>query len=225
MTSESNPALDPFEEEFFALALEAGALEFGSFRLKSGRTSPYFFNLARFDSGSLLERLARFYAAVIDRALTDGILQIDILFGPAYKGIPLVAAVAMALQRHYGRDLPWCFNRKETKRHGEAGELVGREPKGAVLFLDDVLTAGNALAEGCQAIAPAGGQPAGIVIALDRQELLKGTETASEVVAKRYAMPVLAISRAQSLALYLRARGLGAEATELLRYLKAKGPA
>ena len=225
MTPESNQRLDPLEGEFFALALEAGALDFGEFRLKSGRTSPYFFNLARFDSGSLLERLARFYAAVIDRALTDGALKVDILFGPAYKGIPLVAAVALSLQRHYGRDLPWCFNRKEAKQHGEAGGLVGREPRGAVLFLDDVLTAGTALGESCQAIAPVGGQPAGLVIALDRQELLEGTKTASEVVGQRHAMPVLAIARAQSLVPYLRDRGLDAEAAELASYLKANCPA
>lgn len=225
MTPESNQSLDPLEEEFFALALEAGALGFGEFRLKSGRASPYFFNIARFDSGSLLERLARFYAAVIDRALTDGALEVDILFGPAYKGIPLVAAVALALQRHYGRDLPWCFNRKEAKQHGEAGELVGREPSGSVLFVDDVLTAGTALGESCQAIAPVSGQPAGLVIALDRQELLNGTETAREVVAKHYAMPVLAIAHAQSLVLYLRDRGLNTEAAELSSHLKANGPA
>ncbi len=224
MAAASDRKLDPLEEEFFVLALEADALDFGEFKLKSGRTSPYFFNLARFDSGSLLERLARFYAAVVNRALTDGVLQADILFGPAYKGIPLVVAVALALQHHYGRDLPWCFNRKEAKQHGEAGELVGREPRGAVLFLDDVLTAGTALGEICQAIAPVGGRPAGLVIALDRQELLEGASTAGEVVARRHAMPVLAIARAQSLVFYLRDCGLDAEAAELARYLRANGP-
>ena len=178
------------QSEFLALALKAGALQFGRFTLKSGRVSPYFFNAGLFDSGASLAGLGRAYAA----ALVGAGLGCDMLFGPAYKGIPLVAATAAALAEHHGRDLPYCFNRKEAKTHGEGGRIVGRAPAGRVLIVDDVITAGTAIRDSVEIIRGAGAQTAGVLLALDRAE--RGRESgrsAVEEVRAGYRIPVVAI--------------------------------
>ena len=174
------------------LALGAEALRFGEFTLKSGRTSPYFFNAGRFDSGAALAGLAACYA---DAAEAAGV-QFDLLFGPAYKGIPLATALACEYARR-GRDLPLAFNRKEAKTHGEGGSLIGAPLAGhRVLIVDDVITAGTAIREALAIIHEAGGRPAGIVIALDRQERVRVdvAESAAQAVAAEHGIPVIAVA-------------------------------
>jgi orotate phosphoribosyltransferase len=177
---------------FLQLALDAQALRFGQFTLKSGRVSPYFFNAGHFDSGAVLAALAGCYADAIEAA---GI-QFDLLFGPAYKGIPLATALACEYARR-GRDLPLAFNRKEAKAHGEGGSLIGAPLAGRkVLIVDDVITAGTAIREALAIIRDAGGTPAGIVIALDRQERVRedAAESAAQAVANEYGIPVVAVA-------------------------------
>ena len=177
---------------FLQLALRADALRFGEFTLKSGRTSPYFFNAGRFDSGAALAELAACYADAVDAAG----LQFDLLFGPAYKGIPLATALACEYARR-GRDLPLAFNRKEAKAHGEGGTLIGAPLAGKrVLVVDDVITAGTAIREALDIIATGGGTPAGIVIALDRQERVRedAAESAAQSVAHAHGIPVIAVA-------------------------------
>ncbi len=177
---------------FLQLALRADALRFGEFILKSGRTSPYFFNAGRFDSGAALVELAACYADAIDAAG----LPFDLLFGPAYKGIPLATALACEYARR-GRDLPLAFNRKEAKAHGEGGTLIGAPLAGRkVLIVDDVITAGTAIREALATITDAGGIPAGIVIALDRQERVRedAAESAAQAVASEHGIPVVAVA-------------------------------
>ena len=178
------------QSEFLALALKTGALRFGRYTLKSGRVSPYFFDAGLFDTGAALAGLGRAYAA----ALAGARLGCDMLFGPAYKGIPLVAATAAALAEHHGRDLPYCFNRKQAKTHGEGGRIVGRALAGRVLIVDDVITAGTAIRESVEIIRDAGAQPAGVLLALDREE--RGRESghsAVEEVRAEFGIPVVAI--------------------------------
>ena len=163
-----------YQSAFLKLALEHEVLKFGSFTLKSGRTSPYFFNLGKISSGVAMRELGKAYA----QALQDAGIGYDMLFGPAYKGIPLVTAVALALAEQ-GQDLPYAYNRKEAKDHGEGGTLVGAAPKGRVVIVDDVLTAGTALREAVRLLRAAGAEPVAAVIALDRQE--KGPTGASAV--------------------------------------------
>jgi orotate phosphoribosyltransferase len=158
--------MQDYQQEFIRLALSRNALRFGEFTLKSGRVSPYFFNAGSFDDGASLSVLGRCYAAAI---VASG-LQFDMLFGPAYKGIPLVAATAAALHAEHGRNLPYAFNRKEAKSHGEGGSIVGRALSGRVLIIDDVITAGTAIRESIEIIRAAGATPAGVALALDRQE-------------------------------------------------------
>jgi orotate phosphoribosyltransferase len=177
---------------FLQLALRADALRFGEFTLKSGRTSPYFFNAGRFDSGAALTELATCYADAVD----DARLPFDLLFGPAYKGIPLATALACEYARR-GRDLPLAFNRKEAKAHGEGGTVIGAPLAGRkVLIVDDVITAGTAIREALATITDAGGIPAGIVIALDRQERVRedATESAAQAEAAEHGIPVLAVA-------------------------------
>ena len=177
---------------FLDLALAADALRFGQFTLKSGRTSPYFFNAGRFDSGRLMAGLAGCYADAADQAGLD----FDLLFGPAYKGIPLATAVACEYAGR-GRDLPMAFNRKEAKAHGEGGTLIGAPLAGKrVLIVDDVITAGTAIREALGIITAAGGIPAGIVVALDRQEIASETDTrsAAQSVAEEAGIPVVAVA-------------------------------
>lgn len=189
--------MDDHRSRFLALAMRADALRFGEFTLKSGRTSPYFFNAGRFDSGVLLGELARCYADALDSAgIAGSIGDFDLLFGPAYKGIPLATALACEFARR-GRDLPLAFNRKEAKAHGEGGCLIGA-PMAAkrVLIVDDVITAGTAIREALATIAEAGGIPAGIVIALDRQERASEQDlrSAAQAVASEHAIPVIAVA-------------------------------
>ena len=182
---------------FLTLALRAQALRFGEFTLKSGRSSPYFFNAGRFDSGATLAELAACYADAITTAGLAGSLQeFDLLFGPAYKGIPLATALACEFARR-GRDLPLAFNRKEAKTHGEGGTLIGAPLSGKrVLIVDDVITAGTAIREALAIIRDGGGTPAGIVIALDRQERATEAEprSAAQAVAAEQGIPVIAVA-------------------------------
>ena len=184
--------MDDHRHRFLSLALQAQALRFGEFTLKSGRNSPYFFNAGRFDSGAALAELAGCYADAIDAAGVD----FDLLFGPAYKGIPLATALACEYARR-GRDLPLAFNRKEAKAHGEGGSLIGAPLEGRrVLIVDDVITAGTAIREALAIIRDGGGIPAGIVIALDRQERVQETDSrsAAQSVAAEQGLPVIAVA-------------------------------
>lgn len=181
--------MQEYQREFIRFAIERGVLRFGEFTLKSGRTSPYFFNAGLFNTGSALARLGRFYAA----ALADSNLQFDVLFGPAYKGIPLAAAVAIAMDEQHGRDLPWCFNRKEAKAHGEGGTLVGAPLAGRVLIVDDVITAGTAIREVMQIIKAQNARPAGVLIALNREERGQGELSAIQEVERDFGIPVVSI--------------------------------
>lgn len=178
-----------YKTEFIELALEIGALRFGQFKLKSGRISPYFFNSGVFNTGYAVAKLGRYYAA----AARESGIDCDMLFGPAYKGIPLVTLTAAALAEHHGLDLPFCFNRKEIKDHGEGGLIVGAAMGGRVLIVDDVITAGTAIRESVDVIRAAGGQPTGVLIALDRQERGTGEASAVQEVEKNYGVKVTSI--------------------------------
>lgn len=182
--------MQAYQRDFIRFAIDRGVLRFGEFTLKSGSTSPYFFNAGLFNSGSALAQLGRFYAA----AIVESGISFDVLFGPAYKGIPLAAATAVALAEHHGLDLPWCFNRKEAKAHGEGGSLVGAPLKGDVLIIDDVITAGTAIREVMQIIASQeGAKAAGVLIALNRQERGNGELSAIQEVERDFGIPVVSI--------------------------------
>ena len=181
--------MQQYKREFLKFAIEAGVLRFGEFTLKSGRTSPYFFNAGLFNTGRHLARLGRFYA----QAIIDSELQFDVLFGPAYKGIPLAAAAGIALADHHDLDIPYCFNRKEAKAHGEGGNLVGAELSGRVLIIDDVITAGTAIRESLTIIDAAAAQAVGVVIALDRQERGQGERSAIQEVEQDIGLNVTSI--------------------------------
>lgn len=187
--------------DFVAFCLHLGVLRFGSFTLKSGRRSPYFFNAGLFNTGGAIAKLGRFYA----RAIVDSGIAFDMLFGPAYKGIPLVTSAAVALADQHGRDIPWAFNRKEAKDHGEGGNLVGAPLKGRVLIVDDVITAGTAIRESLDIIRAAGATPAGIVLALDREEKGKTELSAVQEITAQFGLPVASIVRLADLIEYLRA--------------------
>jgi len=178
-----------FRKDFIAFSLEQGVLKFGPHVTKSGRTTPYFFNAGLFNTGASLERLAQFYAKAI---LASGV-PFDMLFGPAYKGIVLAASAAVALARE-GRDVPFAFNRKEAKDHGEGGRLVGAPLAGRVLIVDDVLTAGTAVGESLRLIASGSATPAGVVISLDRMERGDGELSAIQEIEKRHGIPVVSIA-------------------------------
>ena len=203
--------MQAYQRECIQFALERGVLRFGEFTLKSGRVSPYFFNAGLFDSGLALAKLGRFYA----QALMDSGLSYDVVFGPAYKGIPLAATTAVALAEHHQRDMPWCFNRKEAKDHGEGGTLVGAPLAGNVVIVDDVITAGTAIREVMQIIQAQGAQAAGVLIALDRQERGTGALSAIQEVERDFNMPVISIVSLQQVLEYL------AESAELKQYLPA----
>ncbi len=179
-----------YQRDFIELTLQREVLRFGEFTLKSGRQSPYFFNMGRIDSGGALARLGRAYAS----ALVNSGVPVDMLFGPAYKGIPLAAATAIALADQHDRDLPWAYNRKEAKDHGEGGVLVGAPLLGRVLIVDDVMTAGTAVRESLALIRAQGATPAGVLIALDRQERGQGERSAAQEVAAEFGIPVIAIT-------------------------------
>jgi len=206
--------MQPYQRRFFEFAIARDVLRFGTFTLKSGRVSPYFFNAGLFNSGQSLAQLGQYYA----EAIINAEIEFDMLFGPAYKGIPLVAATAMALAEHHGRDYPWAFNRKETKDHGEGGVIVGAPLQGRVLIIDDVITAGTAIGEAMTLLAAQRTQAAGVVIALDRQECGQGDLSAIQEVEKRYDMPVISIARLDDLVTYLRGQP---ELAQLLATLQA----
>ena len=200
----ANAQTSPLAQDFVRFALEAGVLRFGEFKTKAGRLSPYFFNAGLFDDGAKLGRLAGFYA----RRLIGSGIEFDMLFGPAYKGIPLAAAVAIELAR-LGRNVPFAYNRKEAKDHGEGGTLVGAPVRGRVLIVDDVMSAGTSVRESIAMIAAAGATPAGVAIALDRQE--KASEagvdmqwSAVQYVQGQLQLPVAAIATLQDLLHYLQ---------------------
>ena len=178
-----------YQREFIEFAIRKEVLRFGEFKLKSGRISPYFFNSGLFNSGGSIARLGRYYAETIVRAETT----FDVLFGPAYKGIPLAVTTAVAIAEHHGRDIPFAFNRKEAKDHGEGGIIVGAALRGRVLIIDDVISAGTSVSESIQLIRAVGAEPAGVVVALDRQERSHGTLSAIQEVEQRHGIPVLSI--------------------------------
>ena len=195
------PEREAFRREFVEFAIRAGVLRFGEFKTKAGRLSPYFFNAGLFDDGQKLSELAGYYARA---ALASGI-AFDVIFGPAYKGITLAAATAMALAG-LGHNVPFCFNRKEAKDHGEGGSIVGAPLKGRALIIDDVITEGAAKREAIELIRAAGATPAGILIALDRQERGQGELSATQEVSRDYALPVTAIATLADILATLRGR-------------------
>jgi orotate phosphoribosyltransferase len=188
---------------FIDLCLRLGVLRFGEFKLKSGRISPYFFNAGSFNTGGGLGELGRHYAETIQKTAWP----FDVLFGPAYKGIPLVAAASIALADRHGRDVPWSFNRKEAKDHGEGGSIVGTPLRGRVLIIDDVITAGTAIREAVDIITAAGARPVGVVLALDRQERGTGQLSAVQEVEQTLQLPVASILKLADLIAYLERSG------------------
>jgi len=181
--------MQSYQEEFIRFAIDCGVLSFGEFHLKSGRVSPYFFNLGLFNTGGRLSRLGAFYA----KAAVNNGLEFDLLFGPAYKGIALATSCAIALSQQHGRDVPWCFNRKVAKDHGEGGQLVGAPLQGSVLIVDDVITAGTAVREAMGIIETAGAQASGVLVALDRAERGEDSRSAIQEVQERFGVKVACI--------------------------------
>lgn len=192
--------MQTYQRAFLDFAIQQGVLRFGEFTLKSGRVSPYFFNAGLFNTGAALAKLGQFYAAAIQHSEVG----YDMLFGPAYKGIPLVATAAIGLADQFKHDVPWCFNRKELKDHGEGGQIVGAALQNRVLLIDDVITAGTAIREAMQLLDAHQAQAAGVVIALDRQERGEGACSAIQQVEQDYNIPVIAIARLQDLTDYLQ---------------------
>lgn len=203
-----------YQREFIEFALEKQVLKFGEFTLKSGRKSPYFFNAGLFNTGRDLARLGRFYAA----ALADSGIEFDVLFGPAYKGIPIATTTAVALADHHDVDTPYCFNRKEAKNHGEGGNLVGSALEGRIMLVDDVITAGTAIRESMQIIQANGADLAGVLVAIDRQEKGKGELSAIQEVERDFGCAVISIISLSDLITYLEDKG---DATEHLDAVKA----
>ncbi len=206
-----------YQRNFIQLAIEHEALCFGEYTLKSGRVSPYFFNAGQFRTGAVLARLGRYYAEAI---LATGI-GFDVIFGPAYKGIPLAASIAVALADHHGLDLPYCFNRKEKKDHGEGGNIVGAPLRGRVLIVDDVITAGTAVREVMSTIKTAGAEPAAVVIGLNRQEKGRGALSAIQEVEKEYGIPIVSIIDLSHIIGYLESQHGQEEMVEKIRKYRA----
>jgi len=188
-----------YQKDFIEFALKNDVLRFGEFTLKSGRISPYFFNAGLFNSGEALAKLGQYYAA----AIKESSVKFDVLFGPAYKGIPLATTCAVALYEHQNTNIPYSFNRKEAKAHGEGGNIVGAALEGDILIIDDVITAGTAIRESMDIIAAANAKPAGVIIALDRQEKGTGELSAIQEVEQEYKIPVLSIIKLEHLIIYL----------------------
>jgi orotate phosphoribosyltransferase len=195
--------MQTYQQDFIRYALDCGVLKFGEFELKSGRISPYFFNTGLFNTGAQLQKLGKFYA----EALIASGIRVDIFYGPAYKGIPLAVATAMAYAELTSGDMPFAFNRKEAKDHGEGGLLVGAPLKGRVLIIDDVITAGTSVRESVEIINAANATPAAVLIALDRQEKGLGEMSAIQEVTERFALPVTAIISLSDIVAYLNVAG------------------
>ena len=193
--------MEQYQKDFVDFTLETGALKFGEFTLKSGRISPYFFNAGLFNTGSHLSQLGNFYAQAIEASN----LQFDVLFGPAYKGIPLAAATAIALNDNFNRNVPYSFNRKEAKDHGEGGSIVGHPLEGDILIIDDVITAGTAIREAQDIINANGANTKGVIVALDRQEKGKGDLSAIQEVEQIFGIRVLSIINLSHIIDYLKA--------------------
>ncbi|MBT5388108.1 MAG: orotate phosphoribosyltransferase [Porticoccaceae bacterium] len=191
-----------YKTQFIDNALDSGALKFGQFRLKSGRVSPHFFNAGEFYRGKALAALGRCYAA----AIVESGIQFDVLFGPAYKGITLASATSVALAEHHDLDVPYCFNRKEAKSHGEGGTIVGAPLEGKVLIIDDVITAGTAIREVMAMVDQAGAQAAGVVIGVDRKERGNTELSAIQEVEKQFSVPVVSIIDIDDILDYLNAK-------------------
>ena len=205
--------MQDYQREFLGFALELGVLKFGEFTLKSGRLSPYFFNAGLFNTGASLARLGRYYA----RAIMDSGIEFDLLYGPAYKGIPLAAVTCAAVADQYGLDLPYAFNRKEAKDHGEGGNIVGSPLAGRVLIIDDVISAGTSVRESVDIIHSHGAVPAGVVIALDRQEKGGNQRSAVQEVREEFGIPVANIVGLEHLIAYLAERPGTASVLERIR--------
>lgn len=205
--------MEAYQHEFIDFALQREVLRFGEFTLKSGRTSPYFFNTGRFDTGECLTRLGQYYA----QAIVDSGLEYDMLFGPAYKGIPLVAAIAIGISTVTGRDVPYCFNRKEAKDHGEGGMTVGAELKGRVLIVDDVVSAGTSARESVGIIKSAGAEAVGIAISLDREERGTGTTSATQEIQASMGLAVVRIVGLGELVSFLESDPNRAESLTAIR--------
>ena len=217
-----NTAAQSFRQDFIELALECEVLQFGEFELKSGRVSPYFFNAGKFSTGGALARLGRCYAA----ALQASDLHADMLFGPAYKGIPLVSSTAMALSDQHGVDLPFAFNRKEAKTHGEGGSIVGAALQGDVVVVDDVMTAGTAIRESMTILNEAGARGAGVVIGLDRCERGDGELSAVQQVEQDWGLRVVSVVSLHDIIAWVESNPAMAEHREALeRYRERYGVA
>jgi len=202
-----------YKQQFFELAMRQGNLKFGEFTLKSGRISPYFFNAGGFDDGHSLKTLSDCYA----QAILDSGLAFDMLFGPAYKGIPLAAGIAIMLNASHHQNIPFAYNRKEAKDHGEGGTLVGAELKGHVLITDDVISAGTSVRESIEWIQQAGATACGVTIALDRQERGKGEKSAAQEVSNEFGIPVIAIAGLDDLIEYLESQSVADIDIEMIR--------
>jgi orotate phosphoribosyltransferase len=191
-----------YKVDFIDNAISSGALKFGQFELKSGRTSPHFFNAGEFYTGNALAALGRCYAS----AIVESGIEFDVLFGPAYKGIILAAATSIALSEYHGINVPYCFNRKEAKVHGEGGTLVGAPLEGKVLIIDDVITAGTAIREVMSIVEQVGAEAAGVVIGLDRKERGKTDKSAIQEVEQEFKIPVASIINIDDILQYLKAK-------------------
>jgi orotate phosphoribosyltransferase len=209
-----------YQSEFIDLCVQLGVLRFGSFTLKSGRESPYFFNAGLFNTGAAIGAVGRAYAA----ALAASNLKFDMLFGPAYKGIPLVTITAAALAERHGLNVPFAFNRKEAKDHGEGGNTVGSPLKGRVLIVDDVITAGTAIRESIDLIEAAGATPAGVLLALDRQERASGSDfSAVQEVRNEYQIPVISVVNLSDLMHHVSRSGQPGELLSMRQYRERYG--
>jgi orotate phosphoribosyltransferase len=203
----------PYQEQFIRFAIEHEVLQFGDFTLKSGRQSPYFFNAGKFNSGAALQKLGGFYAD----ALANADLEYDMLFGPAYKGIPLVAATAIAAHANLGRDLPFAFNRKEIKDHGEGGQIVGAELTGRVVVVDDVITAGTAIREVMSMLDGTEAKAVAVIVAIDREEKGSGELSAIQEIRAEYAIEVVSVVNLSHIVSYLEGSSEHAKTLKQMR--------
>jgi len=210
--------LQDYKTEFIEFAIQRNVLRFGEFTLKSGRISPYFFNAGLFNTGGDLAKLGRYYAAALQATNVD----FDVLFGPAYKGIPIATTTAVALSNDYNLDVPYCFNRKEAKTHGEGGSLVGSPLEGRIMLVDDVITAGTAIRESMQLIEQHNASLAGVLIALDRQERGQGELSAIQEVERDFNTQVISIVTLADVVAYLSANETNADAVATINQYREK---
>jgi len=214
VTNDLEKLMKDYQREFIEFAIERKVLRFGEFTLKSGRLSPYYFNFGLFNTGSALARLGQYFA----QALVDSRIQCDVILGPAYKGIPLATTMAVALSEHHGIDMPYAFNRKEAKAHGEGGSIVGAELKGRVVIVDDVITAGTAIREVMAIIEAHNATPVATLIAIDRMEKGTGEWSAIHEVERDYAIKVVSIISFDHVLEYLQERGFSQQVEAMLKY-------